>query len=242
MNLDPRFSRRTLLQGGGLTIGFALFGAKPNQAHAQGAAATTARTLSPEAVDAYFVVNADSSVTLYCGKVDLGQGLRIAIPQMAAEELGIGVDKITFVEGDTATTPDQGPTAGSTGIQRGGVQVRQAAATARKALIDMAAQKLNVPAADLTTADGVVRPKAGGTGITFADLLAGKSFDLKLDPKAPLKDPKDYTIVGKPLPRPDVPAKSTGTHPYMQDFSLPRHAAWPRYPSGFDRRFTRLGR
>jgi nicotinate dehydrogenase subunit B len=63
----------------------------------------------------------------------------------------------------------------------------------------MAAQKLNVPAADLTTADGMVRRKAGGTGIKFADLLVGKSFHLKLDPKAPLKDPN-----GKPLPRPDV--------------------------------------
>jgi nicotinate dehydrogenase subunit B len=68
----------------------------------------------------------------------------------------------------------------------------------------MAAQKLNVPAADLTTADGMVRRKAGGTGFKFADLLVGKSFHLKLDPKAPLKDPTDYTIVGKPLPRPDV--------------------------------------
>jgi nicotinate dehydrogenase subunit B len=77
-------------------------------------------------------------------------------------------------------------------------------ATARKALIDMAAQKLNVPAADLTTADGMVRRKAGGTGIKFADFLVGKSFHLKLEPKAPLKDPKDYTIIGKPLPRPDV--------------------------------------
>jgi CO/xanthine dehydrogenase Mo-binding subunit len=71
------------------------------------------------------------------------------------------------------------------------------------------------------TADGVVRPKAGGAGVKFADLLAGKSFDLKLDPKAPLKDPKDYAIVGKPLRRPDVPAKSTGSHIYMQDFRVP---------------------
>ncbi len=220
MNLHPRFSRRALLQGGALTIGFAMFGVRP-EAMAQGGAATAARTLDPNAVDAYFVMNADGSVTLYCGKVDLGQGLRIAIPQMAAEELGIGVEKIKFVEGDTALTPDQGPTAGSTGIQRGGVQVRQAAATARKALIELAAQKLNVPAADLTAADGMVRPKAGGAGVRFADLLASKKFDLKLDPKAPLKDPKDYTIVGKPLPRPDVPAKSTGSHIYMQDFTLP---------------------
>ena len=219
--LSPHFSRRALLQGGALTIGFAMFGVRPD-ALAQGAPqGAAARTLATDAVDAYFVMNADGSVTLYCGKVDLGQGLRIAIPQMAAEELGIGVDKIKFIEGDTALTPDQGPTAGSSGIMRGGVQVRQAAATARKALIEMAAQKLNVPAADLAVADGMVRPKGGETGIRFADLLAGKKFDLKLDPKAPLKDPKDYTIVGKPLPRPDVPGKSTGSHIYMQDFTLP---------------------
>src|SRR5690349_8212368 len=99
MNLNPGFSRRLLLQGGALTVAFGLCATR-HDVLAQGAAA--ARTLSPDAVDAYFVMNTDGSVTLYCGKVDLGQGLRIAIPQMAAEELGIGVDKIKFVEGDTA--------------------------------------------------------------------------------------------------------------------------------------------
>ena len=69
--------------------------------------------------------------------------------------------------------------------------------------------------------NGEVRPKAGGAGITFADLLGGKQFDVALDPKAPLKDPASYTIVGKPLPRPDVPAKVTGSNLYVQDFTLP---------------------
>src|SRR5439155_222143 len=72
-------------------------------------------------VDGFLAVHPDSSVTVYCGKVDLGQGLRIAIRQMAAEELGIDVGTIALVEGDTALTPDQGPTAGSSGIMRGGV-------------------------------------------------------------------------------------------------------------------------
>ncbi len=93
-----------------------------------------ARRSTPAEVDGFIAVNADGSVTIFSGKVDLGQGLRIAIPQMAAEELGIGVDRIAMVEGDTALTPDQGPTAGSSGIMRGGVQIRQAAATAREAL------------------------------------------------------------------------------------------------------------
>ena len=66
-----------------------------------------------------------------------------------------------------------------------------------------------------------MRPKAGGAGVKFADLLAGNKFNLQLDPKAQLKDPSTYTIVGKPLPRPDVPAKVTGSHIFMHDFAVP---------------------
>ncbi len=158
---------------------------------------------------------------MYSGKVDLGTGLRISFRQIVAEELGIPVERINLIEGDTALTPDQGRTSGSNGIQVGGMQFRQASATARKALIDLAAKRLNVPADDLITADGEVRGKSGGPGIKFAELLAGNKFDLKLDPKAPLKDPRTYTIVGKPLRRPDVPAKVNGTFVYMHDFKVP---------------------
>ena len=214
-----RLSRRAVLKGGAITVGFALAGIPP-RVRAQ-SVAVAKRVLDPKEVDAFFSVNSNGTVTLFCGKVDLGQGLRIAIPQIAAEELGIEVDKITFIEGDTALTPNQGRTSGSNGIQRGGMQIRQAAATARKALIELAVQRLNARAEDLDVAGGMVRPKSGGTGISFADLIAGKQFDLKLDPQAPLKDPASYTIVGKPLRRPDVPAKCFGTHIYMHDFAVP---------------------
>jgi CO/xanthine dehydrogenase Mo-binding subunit len=213
------FSRRALLKSGALTVGFALAGMPGlRMAAAQGAAP---RMLDPKQVDAFIAINGDGTVTLFCGKVDLGTGLRIAMRQILAEELGVKVDGIKLIEGDTALTPDQGRTAGSNGIQRGGVQIRQAAATARKALIELGAKKLNMPAGDLTTADGQVRPKAGGAGVKFAELLAGNKFDLQLDPKAPLKDPNTYTIVGKPLPRPDVPAKVTGSHIFMHDHTVP---------------------
>ena len=210
------FSRRTIIAGGVLSVGFALAGV-PIRVRAQSAA----RVRDVTQVDSFLEVNADGTVTLYSGKVDLGQGLRIALRQIAGEELGIPVDKINYIEGDTALTPDQGRTAGSSGIQRGGMQIRQAAATARKALLEMASQKLNVPAETLVASDGEVRPKAGGSGLTFAQVLAGNRFDLKLDPKAPLKDPRSYTLVGKPLPRPDVPAKCTGENIYVHDFSVP---------------------
>jgi nicotinate dehydrogenase subunit B len=226
-----RFSRRALLKGGALTVGFALAGLR-NDAAAQGAAALP-RVLDNKEVDAFLAVNGDGTVTVYCGKVDLGQGLRIAIPQIAAEELGIGIDKIKYIEGDTALTPNQGRTSGSNGIQRGGMQIRQAAATARKALIDLAAQRLNVDPDNLIATSGEVRPKAGGAGIRFASLIGGRRFDLKLDPKAPLKDPASYTIVGKPLRRPDVASKCNGTAIYVHDFTVPgmQHARVIRPPA-----------
>jgi nicotinate dehydrogenase subunit B len=214
-----RFSRRTALKGGAIIVGFALTG-RQTGAFAQGATGA-ARRLDAKEVDAFLAVNGDGTVTVYCGKVDLGQGLRIAIPQIAAEELGTGIENIRYVEGDTALTPNQGRTSGSTGIQRGGMQIRQAAATARKAMIDLAAQRLNLKPEDLVAAGGEVRPKAGGAGIGFASLLGGREFNLKLDPNAPFKDPASYTIVGKSLPRPDVAAKCLGTATYVHDFAVP---------------------
>jgi len=214
-----RPTRRAMLKAGALTVSFALAGLP---ARAQSAAPAGApKMLDPNALDSFLAVDGEGTVTVFCGKVDLGQGLRIAMRQIVGEELGIGVDKIKYVEGDTALTPDQGRTSGSNGIQRGGMQLRRAAATARAALVALAAQRLNVGADDLVVAEGEVRPKNGGAGIRFAELIGARSFNLKLDPKAPLKDPAAYTLVGKPLPRPDVPAKCTGSFTYMQDFSLP---------------------
>ena len=209
------FLTHTLQSVGVLTIGFQL-----PSVHAQIPLATRS-TLDVNEVDGYFSIHADGRITLYCGKVDLGQGIRIAIPQLAAEELGIDVAKIQMIDGDTALTPDQGPTAGSSGIMRGGVQIRQAAATARQALIAVAATQMNVPIDSLDAIDGEIRPIGGGKGIAFQNLIGNQQFKLKIDSKAKLRNPNTYRYVGKGLPRPDVPAKVTGTHVYMQDFSLP---------------------
>ena len=213
-------SRREFMKAGGaLVVGFswALDGVAQRPATES---APVARTLDTNEVDGFLAVNADGTVTIFCGKVDLGQGLRIAIPQMAAEELGVDIARVTMIEGDTALTPDQGPTAGSSGIMRGGVQIRQAAATARQALIARAAERIGKPAAELDVQNGAIRPKSGGAAISYADLVNGKPFALKVDAKAPLRDPATYTIVGKPMPRPDVPRKVTGRHVYVHDFRV----------------------
>lgn len=216
--MSMQISRRNLLKAGGaLVVSFAL----PLPALAQRADTYSGKSIGVGEVDGFFAVNQDGSVTLFCGKVDLGTGLRIAIPQMAAEELGIAVKRITLIEGDTDLTPDQGPTAGSSGVMRGGVQIRQAAATAREALIRMAAERMGRAPTELVAADGEVRPRSGGAGIGFGALVGNRHFGLKLDPKAPLNDAASYTIVGQSLQRPDVPAKLTGRHMYMHDFKLP---------------------
>jgi CO/xanthine dehydrogenase Mo-binding subunit len=220
MTRPASLPRREFLQASGaLVVAFTL----PASARAQrlsGAGTAADRTPDANEVDGFVAVNADGSVTIYSGKVDLGQGLRIAIPQMAAEELGVGVERIVLVEGDTALTPDQGATAGSSGIMRGGVQIRQAAATAREAMIGMAAARTGKPAAEFDTAHGEVRPRAGDAGIRFGELVGTRRFDIKVDPKAKLRDPASYTVVGKPLARPDIPGKVAGRHVYVHDFRI----------------------
>ena len=222
MTAMPDLSRRGLLQAGGaLVVSFSLGAVLPARAQTAATLKTDlGKTVDANEVDGFLAVHPDGSVTVYSGKVDLGTGLRIAMRQMVAEELDIPVERIALIEGDTALTPDQGPTAGSTGIQRGGVQIRQAAATARQALLRLAAEWLKAPAEVLMVENGVIRAKTGGKRVKYGDLIGGKQFALKLDAKASLKGPASYRVVGKPLPRPDLPAKLTGRHTYMHDFKL----------------------
>ncbi|MFI5022845.1 MAG: molybdopterin cofactor-binding domain-containing protein [Alphaproteobacteria bacterium] len=221
----PGLTRRALLKAGGaLIVSFAIGGSRPAQALGEpllGSAADIGKPLALDEVSSFLAVHEDGSVTVFTGKVDLGTGLRIAIRQMVAEELDLPVARIALVEGDTALTPDQGPTGGSSGITRGGVPIRQAAATARAALLKLAAEKFGVPANELIIADGEVRMVSGGGRFNFGQLLEGKRLALKVDAKAPLKAPAAYRVVGQPLPRPDLPAKCTGQHVYVHDFSVP---------------------
>ena len=224
-------SRRGFLKSGGaLVVTFAVGSSLPVSL-AQ--AASAAKTVSPNEVDGFLAIAKDGNVTVFSGKVDLGTGVRTALSQMAAEELDVPVSRITIIEGDSALTPDQGTTSGSLSIQNGGMQIRRAAATARQALLRMASEKLGVPAADLVVRDGVIKPKAGGAGVSYGDLIGGRNFALAVDKDVKTKSPSEYTIVGKSVPRIDIPAKVTGQFTYMQDFRLPGmvHARVVRPPA-----------
>src|SRR5713101_8749600 len=147
-------NRRSLQATGALVVTFSLM---PGPGRAQPAPA--AKTVSPDRVDGFLAIDRDGSVLVYSGKVDLGTGVRTALTQMVAEELDVPMSHVTVVQGDTALTPDQGTTSGSLSIQNGGMQLRRAAATARRALLEKAAEQLKLDATALAIDDGVVIAK-----------------------------------------------------------------------------------
>src|SRR5882762_3028642 len=197
--MNTTVSRRDLLKAGGAVIvSFAFDAALPRSAKAfalrsaeavtprlaEQSSADAGKPLDPSDVDSFLAFHADGTVTIYTGKVDVGTGLRIAVAQMAAEELGIPAERIQVVDGDTGVCPDQGGTGGSTGLTAGGTGIRRAAATARQALLALGAAQLNRPIADLTIVDGPVRPVAGGSGIGIGALVGGRRISRKVDPSA----------------------------------------------------------
>jgi nicotinate dehydrogenase subunit B len=229
-------SRRSLLKAGGalvVSIGTpvaldTVLGM--GDAFAQG----TKPPLMPDQLSSYIAVNADGNVSAFFGKMDMGQGLFIAIGQMVAEELDVPFKAVTVIMGDTATSVNQGGASGSTGIQNGGKQMRMAAAEARRVLVEMAAAKLALPADALTVTDGVVHAKDDPSKrVSYAELIGGRYFNVQLDwnkqwgnplyapGKAQPKDPKNHKIVGKPIAREDIAPKVYAQEDFCTDIRRP---------------------
>ncbi|HWF47145.1 MAG TPA: molybdopterin cofactor-binding domain-containing protein [Bryobacteraceae bacterium] len=213
-------TRRDFLKSGGiLMVSFSVFD-RMNPAFTK-ALSQTPKTVALDEVDAFLAITADQNVTVYSGKVDLGTGVRTAMAQIAAEELDVDLARVSVIQGDTLLTPDQGITAGSFSVQIGGMQIRQAAATARQALVVEAARRFGCSTADLVVNNGIVHSKANGKSIAYGQLIGRRAFSLKVNKNAPLKDPASYTIVGQSIRRPEIEANVTGKFMYVQDFKLP---------------------
>src|SRR5439155_25207605 len=138
--------------------------------------------LTPDQRSSYIAINADGTVSAFFGKMDMGQGLFVAIGQMVAEELDVPFKAVTVIMGDTATSVNQGGASGSTGIQLGGKQMRMAAAEARRVLVEMAAAALSTPADRLAVSDGVVRAVDDpAKRISYTQMIGGQYFNVQLD-------------------------------------------------------------
>ena len=141
--------------------------------------------------------------------------------QMAAEELDVSFERIEMVMGDTATTPDQWLTAANITIFQGGAELRRASASAKRALVERAAQRLGVPAGDLIVEDAVVKVKANpDRSVRYGELI-GDGIKLNVDAKIELKKHPDYKLIGKSIPRVDIPGKVTGEFTYVHDVRVP---------------------
>lgn len=162
----------------------------------------------------------DGSITALNGHVDLGTGLATALAQIVAEELDAPLAQVCVVLGDTTRVPNQGATIASASIQIHSMPLRRAAAQARAWMVEQAAEHLGVAPSLLQVRDG--RVNAGDThGIDFGALVAGGRVVLHLAADAPLKEAQDYRVIGKPVPRIDIPAKLSGELVFVHDMRMP---------------------
>jgi len=170
--------------------------------------------------EAFIKITAEGSVTAYNGHVDLGTGIRTALGQIVAEELDVSFARVVVVLGDTAQVPDQGATIASETIQITAVPLRKAAAQARQFLIARAAERLEVGVDDLSIEDGLVRGP-NNRSVTYGELIGDDTIRLELADDVPVKAVDGYSIVGKSVPRVDLPAKATGELVYVHDVRVP---------------------
>ncbi|WP_116125441.1 xanthine dehydrogenase family protein molybdopterin-binding subunit [Lewinella sp. IMCC34183] len=235
--MDPRSptplatcDRRDFLRRAGyLSIGFSLLGLSgcAGEARASGTGAGAAPggpPLDDERVDAWLRIHPDSSVTVFTGKIAIGQGILVALRQIAAEELDLALDAVKIVMADTGLTPNESYTAGSASIEGSGRAIRRAAATARMLLLERAADRLGVATGLLSVAGGVITGPDRDASVTYGDLVAGEQLTARVAADAPQKKPADYQVVGHPRPRPEIVTMVTGAKgadDYVQNLRLP---------------------
>jgi nicotinate dehydrogenase subunit B len=211
-------SRRGFIQSAGaLTLAFSLtpaaFAAEP--AKLPGSLANN------RMLDAWVRINADGTVTICTGKVELGQGILTALEQIAADELDVEPKRITLISGDTAQTPDEGFTSGSQSIEYSGVALRYACAEVRQVLLDLAAKRMDLPHGNYAAAvdDGTIT--FNGKSVTYWELAAAADLHREATAGFVPKSPQGLRHIGKSKPRVDIPAKVTGGASYVQDLRLP---------------------
>nr|WP_254208996.1 molybdopterin cofactor-binding domain-containing protein [Burkholderia multivorans] len=178
----------------------------------------------PALPEVFVAIVDDGRILAFNGHVDLGTGIRTSLAQIVAEELDVPAARVTMVLGDTAATPNQGPTIASATIQISAAPLRCAAAQARHALLALAAEQFGVDAGQLRVDDGTISAvdhSGAQRQASYAELVTQRRIALTLDPHTRTKDPAQYRIVGRASPRVDLPAKATGELTFVHDVRVP---------------------
>lgn len=228
-SLFPQYDRRNFLKTSGhLLLGFSIvqFPFCTPKITPPAIAAGTGNNLlrataGPKAIDSWIRLDTNGHVTVLTGKMELGQGVRTALMQMAAEELDVDMNRVHIITADTGQTPNERYTAGSASIESSGKSIRNAAAEARRKLLDMAAIKLQAPVSSLSVENGIVTVAGTKKTVSYWELLQGKRIEGEVTGEATLKDPSTYKLVGSAYPREDIVAMATGMPSYVQDMRLP---------------------
>jgi CO/xanthine dehydrogenase Mo-binding subunit len=187
---------------------------------------------NPE-LDAWLQIHGDGRITVRTGKVELGQKLTTAFTVIAAEELDVDPGRITVRTAATGGSPNEGYTSGSNSMEDSGTAIRQAAAEARRILLDLASAHLGAPPENLTVTDGQVSAGGSGPRGTYWELMGGERFDRNVSAEAAPKGPDKYHLIGHPVPAEGFEALVSGTADFVHDLSLPQmaHARVVRPPN-----------
>lgn len=231
--------RRFLRHTGYISVGFTLLGACVGNEEWEMASRIAYDGELPGSMRKTNQVNAwlqlldNGSVRVLSGKVELGQGIRTAIRQVAAEELDVTLDLVEVHLAETGITPDEGYTAGSNSVPNSAMSVRYAAATARQKLIEMAGKKLRVPVETIQFADGKLKSRNGGPVLSWSEILEGAQIETEVTFPVAIKEHASRKYVGKAIPRQDIEMMTTGKHIYVQDLRWPGmlHARVVRPPN-----------
>jgi nicotinate dehydrogenase subunit B len=214
------FDRRKFLKlaGGGLIVTFISrdFMPMPGESLSQGSP-----KVPVSEVGAWLHIGEDGLISVYTGKVEVGQNIRTSLSQIVAEELKLPVSSITMIMGDTDLVPFDAGTFGSRTTPQMGTQLRKAAATAREALIEMAAKKWNAPITDLIAENGKIVNKTTGDQMGYGALTKGQEILRTISDNVPVIAAKDWKVAGKTIPKVDGRLFITGKHPYVSDMNVP---------------------
>lgn len=172
-------------------------------------------------VDTWIRIEAAGRVIISAGKVEFGQGIRTALAQIAAEELDIDLARIQMREVDTSYSPDESYTFSAISVQQSGTRVRNAAAHAKQLLLQLAAKTLSVPVIELAVKDGSVLHLDQPTTLDYWKILAHKSFNTTIPGRVAGKPQEQYQLVGRSVPRLDIPGKVFAQASYLADMRLP---------------------
>ena len=217
-NYDFALDRRKFFKitGGGLIVAFVLTDLLSFDSET-----SPSEVSSMPGVESWIHIGEDGTVTVYTGKVEVGQNIRTSLSQIVAEELMVPVLSIKMIMGDTDLGPYDAGTFGSRTTPQMGTQLRKAAAAARQALVDMAAKKWNTTAADLKTENGMVMNIATKEKINYGALTKGEKLMIAISDSVPVTAAKDWKVAGKSLPKIDQRNFITGKHIYVSDMKLP---------------------